>query len=71
VSDSLANRERGTIMGEYCTHTSMRRHPAKPGEVLKVQRPFRYDEAGLLGELDEIAPEPGSRLPRRRRSSRR
>lgn len=42
-------------MGEYCTHASIRRHPANPGEVLKVQRLFGHDEAGLFGEHDEIA----------------
>ena len=52
--------EIGTIngriaMGAYCTLDSIRRHPARLGEIMEVRRLFTYYDAAVFGDRDEIA----------------
>ncbi len=42
-------------MGAYCTLDSIRRHPARLGEIIEVRRLFTYYDAAVFGDRDEIA----------------
>jgi hypothetical protein len=42
-------------MGAYCTLDSIRRHPARLGEIMEVRRLSSYYDAAVFGDRNEIA----------------
>ena len=53
--EEIGTINRRIAMGAYCTLDSIRRHPARLGEILEVRRLFTYYDAAVFGDRDEIA----------------
>src|SRR5207245_9197425 len=53
--DEIGTINRRIAMGAYCMLASIRRHPARPGEIMEVRRLFTYYDAAVFGDRDEIA----------------
>src|SRR5947209_4676007 len=53
--DEIGTINRRIAMGAYCTLDSIRRHPARLGEIMEVRRLSTYYDAAVFGDRDEIA----------------